>query len=203
MAEHQSSHERRAQIVTAAITAMAQHGYARATIARIAEAADLTPGLLHYHFKNKQEILLGVLDRLVEQQTQQVEEIVQTHREEPREALDAILVALLSPGDEARPAQVSAWVAVLAEAARQPVVADRLAESLLTFRGLIAAVIAEGIQRGDFDTTGIAAEAVAAGLVALVQGYFAVGVTARKVIPPGSAIEVARQAVAGLTRPPG
>jgi TetR/AcrR family transcriptional repressor of bet genes len=199
MTEHQSSDERRAQIVTAMIQTMAEHGYARATIAKIADAAGLTPGLLHYHFKNKQEILLGVLDRLVDHQLQTVRGLIETHDGDPAGALDAILAELLAPGDQARPDQVAAWVAVLAEAVRQPAVAERLTRSLLVFRGLLTEVIQQGGQAGVFDTGSLSAPAAAAGLIALIQGYFAVGVTARDVIPHDTGIVVARQMVAGLT----
>ena len=36
---------------------MAKRGYDGASVADIAKAARLTPGLVHYHFKNKQELI--------------------------------------------------------------------------------------------------------------------------------------------------
>jgi AcrR family transcriptional regulator len=48
---------RRAQIVDAAITVVAEEGYARASMARIAQQAGLSKGLLSYHFRNKEHLL--------------------------------------------------------------------------------------------------------------------------------------------------
>ena len=49
---------RREQIVLGLQRVMAERGYEKATVSAIAQAAGLTPGLVHYHFKNKQEMLL-------------------------------------------------------------------------------------------------------------------------------------------------
>ena len=48
---------RRAQIVDAAIAVVAEEGYARASMARIAQQAGLSKGLLSYHFRNKEHLL--------------------------------------------------------------------------------------------------------------------------------------------------
>ena len=40
---------------------MADRGYERASVTAIAKAAGLTPGLVHYHFHNKKEILLALV----------------------------------------------------------------------------------------------------------------------------------------------
>jgi AcrR family transcriptional regulator len=53
----------REAIIDAAIPLFAQQGFRGASLASIAAAAGLTqPGLLH-HFRSKEELLLGVLDR--------------------------------------------------------------------------------------------------------------------------------------------
>ena len=48
---------RRAQIIDAAITVVAEEGYARASMARIAQQAGLSKGLLSYHFRSKDDLL--------------------------------------------------------------------------------------------------------------------------------------------------
>lgn len=58
MARPTNTDARRAEIVEAMLRVMARRGYARASIAAIAEEAGLTAGLVHYHFRNKQAILL-------------------------------------------------------------------------------------------------------------------------------------------------
>jgi AcrR family transcriptional regulator len=48
---------RRGQIVEAAIAVVAEEGYSRASMARIAQRAGLSKGLLSYHFRNKEHLL--------------------------------------------------------------------------------------------------------------------------------------------------
>jgi AcrR family transcriptional regulator len=56
---------RRAQIVEAAISTIAEVGYAKATFARIAERAGLSStGLISYHFANRAELMAEVVDRV-------------------------------------------------------------------------------------------------------------------------------------------
>jgi AcrR family transcriptional regulator len=51
---------RRAEILEAAAGVFARRGYANATVAEIAEAADLAEGTLYNYFENKREILLAI-----------------------------------------------------------------------------------------------------------------------------------------------
>ena len=62
---------------------MADRGFDRASMSEVARAAGLTQGLLHYHFRNKEQMLLAAMALLAEQHI---------------EALDA---ALISPSSAA------------------------------------------------------------------------------------------------------
>lgn len=197
MSEHRPSEERRDQIVDAMIEALAEHGYAKATIAKIAGAAGLTPGLLHYHFPNKQAILLGALAQLAGEQLVILEDLAA--RESPAEALDEILRTMLAPRDQAKPVRVAAWVAILAEAIRAPDVANELSEALVHYRDIIADVLTRGAATGDFDLGDLSAGAAGAALVALIQGYFTVGVTAREAVPSMTAYAAASRMARALT----
>ena len=56
---------RRAQIVDAAISTIAEVGYAKASYARIAERAHpSSTGLISYHFTNRAELIAEVVDRV-------------------------------------------------------------------------------------------------------------------------------------------
>jgi len=57
-------HTKRIQIIEAAYQIMAEKGYEKASIKDIAKAAHITPGLVHYYFKNKEEILVELLSSL-------------------------------------------------------------------------------------------------------------------------------------------
>ena len=48
---------RRAQIIGAATETIAEHGYTNASLARIAQHAGISKGVISYHFKGKEELL--------------------------------------------------------------------------------------------------------------------------------------------------
>jgi TetR/AcrR family fatty acid metabolism transcriptional regulator len=52
---------RRAQIVTAAIDTMAEFGYGQASLARIAERAGTSKGVISYHFAGKDDLIREVV----------------------------------------------------------------------------------------------------------------------------------------------
>lgn len=53
--------EKAAQILGAARRILARHGYAATTINRVAAEAGVSRGLLHYYFKNKEDLLATVI----------------------------------------------------------------------------------------------------------------------------------------------
>jgi AcrR family transcriptional regulator len=58
---------RRAQIVQAAIDAIAELGYGRASLARIAERLGISKGVISYHFAGKDDLIKEVIREVVEQ----------------------------------------------------------------------------------------------------------------------------------------
>jgi AcrR family transcriptional regulator len=58
---------RRAQIVAAAIDTIAEVGYARASLVRIASRIGISRGLISYHFAGKDELIKEVVHEVIEQ----------------------------------------------------------------------------------------------------------------------------------------
>ena len=58
---------RRAQIVDAAIDTIAEVGYARASLGRIAERAGISRGLISYHFAGKEELIREIVRAVIDQ----------------------------------------------------------------------------------------------------------------------------------------
>jgi TetR/AcrR family transcriptional regulator, fatty acid metabolism regulator protein len=56
---------RRAQIVAAAIDTIAELGYGQASLARIAEAAGISKGVISYHFGGKDELIKALVADLI------------------------------------------------------------------------------------------------------------------------------------------
>jgi TetR/AcrR family transcriptional regulator, transcriptional repressor of bet genes len=191
MARPSNTEERRQQIVQGLLRVMAERGYERASIAEIAKAAGLSPGLVHYHFTEKQEILLTLVEQLAHRVRERVKARVERSRGGPRAQVDAFLDAFLATGDDADPASVAAWVTISAEAVRQPEVRAAYEKVVRADLELLEELVSAVIGRRK-------ARAVAAGLFAAVQGYFVLAAAAPDLIPPGSAAGTVRRMAAGL-----
>jgi AcrR family transcriptional regulator len=59
--------KRRSQILDAAITCISDQGWNRTTIDSVAAAAGLSKGALYVHFANKRALLVGLLERNIEE----------------------------------------------------------------------------------------------------------------------------------------
>jgi TetR/AcrR family transcriptional regulator, transcriptional repressor of bet genes len=195
MGRPSNTEERRAQIVEGLLTVMAERGYAAASIAMVAQAAGVAPGLVHYHFEDKQEILLALVDTLGQRARARRDAFV-AHARTARTRLFAAIDALLAPGDGADPRAVACWVAIGAEAVRQPEVRQHYERLVHEAVGELEALLRDVLrsERRSTAKVGIAA----AGLMAAVEGCFRLAAAAPDVIAAGSAAGLVRAIATGL-----
>jgi TetR/AcrR family transcriptional repressor of bet genes len=113
--------ERRAEITAAFARVVARHGCAGATIAAVAEEAGVAPGLVHHHFDDKADLLQSLLDALVVRFRWRT-----SAKEAGSDALSAWLGAALALDETADLVEARCWVGVLAEAARDGALAERV-----------------------------------------------------------------------------
>lgn len=82
----------RDQLLDAMEELLAERGYAGATVQRVARRAGLAPGLVHYYFGRKLDLLLGVVAR--------VRGVLERRLEASGDTLDGVIDACLAlPGD--------------------------------------------------------------------------------------------------------
>lgn len=84
-----SAADRRERILQGATEVFAQRGYLEATMAEIAAAAGVTPGLIYNHFASKAELQIEVLERQNEQLIAFVGAAVATAPEDPAQRMRA------------------------------------------------------------------------------------------------------------------
>jgi TetR/AcrR family transcriptional regulator, transcriptional repressor of bet genes len=190
MARPSNTAERRAQITQALVQVMARQGYDGASIADVAKAAKLSPGLVHYHFKNKQEILLAALAELRERHLARLDARLALHEGDPLAALHAFIDLHLGVGAEADPQALACWILISGEALRDKKVRARFEQTL----SALLERLREVIRRFDCESP----DAVASALLATVQGYFVLAATARELIPRGTAAAMTKQMARGL-----
>ncbi len=106
---------RRQQLIDAAITSIAEHGLSRTTVARVAEAAGLSQGLLSFYFDGKQALLLATLE-YVESEFERVRRTAMARaRTAPEWQLDAIIESTFDP-TICNPRYTAVWNAFWGEA---------------------------------------------------------------------------------------
>lgn len=194
-----NTEERRAQITAALIEVMARRGYDGAAISDVARAAGLTAGLVHYHFKNKQEILLAALDDLVSRHQQRLEARLAEEGDDPAAALAAFIDVHLGLGADADPEALACWILLGGEAVRDGKVRTAMAAAMEGMVARLARIIQDGVEARVFTCEDI--DAAASALVATIQGYFVLAATARATIPRGSAAISTKRMAEGLLRP--
>jgi TetR/AcrR family transcriptional repressor of bet genes len=187
MARPSNAAERRAQIVGGLMRVIARKGYEGATVPAIARAARLAPGLVHYHFASKEDILLALFERLRDVLDDRYRRRLARAGRDPRARLQAYLDAHLALDADADPAALAAWVAVAAEAVRRPALGALYRRALELRRRTLAGLLrAARVPR---------APALAGLLLAAVEGSFHLGVAAPGIVPPGSAAPALRHLV--------
>jgi TetR/AcrR family transcriptional repressor of bet genes len=196
MARPSNTEQRRAQITAALLKVMARRGYDKASIADIAKAARLSPGLVHYHFKNKQEILLAALDELVARHDEGLEQRLGEATGDPKREIDAFIDFHLGRGADADPEALACWVLLSGEALRDAKVRGPFERALGNTTARAARIIRSGVDQGAFECDSI--KAAASALVATIQGYFVLAASARSLIPRGSAAASLRSMADGL-----
>ena len=191
-----NTQERRQQIVEALLDVMAAEGYAGASIQAIAAAAGLNPGLVHYHFKSKQQVLLHAIETL----GQRVQRRFTARAARAGDAwgrLDAFVDAHLALGKGADRRAVECWVAVGAEAARD-------ADVRATYRDVVRAELTQltdllsAVLEAESRTTARVDE-LAAGLLSAIHGAYQLAVTARAT-PTGFAAPTVKRMAQGLVQ---
>ena len=187
---------RREQIMQGLLSVMAERGYERASIAQIGKAAGLSPGLIHYHFDNKEAILLGLVEVLVTGLRERLDDLTQRAGDDAWERLFAVTDAFLATGRGSDPRATTAWVVIGAEAVRLPEVRKAYAAATAEHEALIRSRLVDVLRAEGRATRKV--RKLSAAVLAYVAGAFQLSVAAPDTIPRGFAAPTARDFIRGL-----
>jgi TetR/AcrR family transcriptional regulator, transcriptional repressor of bet genes len=199
MARPSNTDDRRSQITAALVKVMAKRGYDGASVTEVAKVARLAPGLIHYHFKNKHEILLAMLSDLTLKHMEGLEARLATAGDDALAGLGAFIDYHLGLGADADAERMACWILLSGEALRDAKVRAQLERTLEGVASRLSKILRAGVDAGVFSCARV--DAATTALLATIQGYFVLSATARKLIPNGSAAVAARQMAAGLLQP--
>lgn len=189
--------QRRAQIAETFVTVMAERGYDGASIQEIAVRAGIAPGILHYHFRSKLDIMLFALERLSVQHLQRVEVVMEAAGAGCWDRVKAFIGLHVGKGSLRERDNMEFWVVATGEALRNKEVAGAVDHLL----GALVQRLRLELHRGvdEIELSGlIDVEAASSAIVAAIQGYLVMAAVARAHIPAGSAQSQMEALAAGL-----
>ena len=178
--------QRKQEIVFALLKVMSELGYEKASIQAIAKEAGLASGLIHYHFKTKQEILISAVGWIASAAEERLTSM-QEGQQNPWDRLEAFINARLATGETQMPEIVSAWVVIAAESIRQKEVRDIYQDLVKIQLEMLSALLVEvweGKPKVDEEVSHLSAIIVAA-----IEGAFQLSVTAPQAMPQNYAAE--------------
>jgi AcrR family transcriptional regulator len=143
----------REQIIQAAYKVLAEQGYDAATIKAIAHEAGVAPGLVHYYFTNKDELLIEVLNDISARFTESMRQISKSlPADQVREAaLDNVLQRALQTPEIYR-----LRYEVFALGLRNPALLPAIASFLANARSGISHVIRAAVGERALDVNALA-----------------------------------------------
>ncbi|MBU1743008.1 MAG: TetR family transcriptional regulator [Proteobacteria bacterium] len=154
-------------IIQAAGRVLADKGYTQTTVSQVAAAAGVSRGLLHYYFKNKEELLTRVIEANVIFSLGLIEAVFTAS--DSAAALAQNMVAALRGVTLHQPYFFALFQEFLALARAKPAIAEKLAEFYRLFRQRLSEELTGAARRGVV-AAGEDHEPRAAMLTALIDG---------------------------------
>lgn len=135
-----------ARILAAAGTMIARYGYAEATFDKIAKQAGVSRGLLHYHFRTKEQMLAQVLTRNLREATAMLREVLA--QANSADELATRMVDTLSRLHSENPSYFATYIEGLGTARQSRVVRKEFSRRYREFRATLRDGLRNMIERG-------------------------------------------------------
>src|SRR5215813_8700942 len=161
---------RQRQLIDATISTIGRVGYSGTTLTHVAGAAGLSPGIVNFYFKSKDQLLAATLAQLAEEHESLWLAKIAAAGGSPEAGLDAMIEADFDPVICTRE-KVVVWFAFWAEAQSRPLYHSVVSELEERYFQQTQAFCAQLIEQGGY--AGIDAADVARGLNAISDGLWA------------------------------
>ncbi|HEY5656287.1 MAG TPA: TetR/AcrR family transcriptional regulator [Myxococcota bacterium] len=147
---NESLHERRRrELIAATMDAIAAHGLGGTTVARVAECAGLSVGIISFYFANKAALLLATLQHLVESYERAWRDAIARAGDDPARQLEALIDATFE-ASLCNVRTISVWNAFWGEASARSEYLRVCGQRDAEFRQEAHRLISEIAKRGDF-----------------------------------------------------
>jgi len=189
--------QRKKQIVDALLAVMATTGYENASINAIAKHAGLASGLVHYHFKNKQAILVELVN-LLDDTAQSRYQDLKLNASDPKQKLSAFIDSALALGQGSNQHAVAAWVMIGAESIRQEEVREIYQTVVKKNLSELQLLIRNYSKENDKKLTKKTIENIATIVYGSIEGSYQLASTASEIIPKNYAAKALKNMLFAL-----
>lgn len=170
MAKAEAAKEvRRKQLIDATIRAIGRVGYASATLTHVASEAGLSPGIVNFYFKSKEQLLVATLEQIAEEYSAFWQAAINKGKVSPAAGLEAMIEADFHP-TVCNVEKVSIWYAFWAEARSNASYHDVVHNLEQDYLAQTATLCQRIIQEGGYEE--VSARDVATGLNAMIDGLW-------------------------------
>ena len=137
---------RREEILTATVDLVDRVGLAATRVVDVAEALDVSPGLVFYHFKTKDALVADAFAHAVERDLARLDSATARGTD----PLDRLRRVLRLYGPTGRATGWRLWIDAWALAQREPVIAEVLRRLEQRWCAVLQAVVEDGVDTGSF-----------------------------------------------------
>lgn len=160
---------RRKQLIDATIRAIGRVGYANATLTHVASEAGLSPGIVNFYFKSKEQLLIATLEQIAEEYSTFWQAAINKGKVSPAAGLEAMIEADFHP-TVCNVEKVSIWYAFWAESRGNPTYHEVVHNLEQDYLEQTATLCQRIIQEGGYEDAN--ARDVATGLNAMIDGLW-------------------------------
>jgi AcrR family transcriptional regulator len=200
LSKHKAQKNKKNRIIEAAARVFAQKGYAGTAVADIAVQAEIGKGTIYAYFDSKEELFFAVFEWYMMQSGAAAKVSVSLLGGSAAQRLEALSDSIMGMWDEIKDAftlTVEFWAASSSSQMRQRF-KEAFRRAYEEFRGLVAALIRDGIERGEFRSD-VNAESVAAALVGTWDALFLQAWFEKKFDPLTTAENFLKVVIRGLS----
>jgi len=187
--------EKRQQILAAAGRCFVRDGFRGSTISQICGEAKISAGHLYHYFANKEAIVGAMFESGLEHIGKSFTEMLESSN-----ALDALIAEFDRAETKRDPAENTLIIEMLAEACRNPAMAEVLRRHSKIFYGIVAGFIRNAQSRGQIDPS-LAPDLAATILLSIVDGSQTLLVRAPE-IDRGQSVEMLKTVISRFLNPP-
>jgi TetR/AcrR family fatty acid metabolism transcriptional regulator len=161
------AHKRKAEIIEATFFCIALKGYSNITMQDIADSAGVSKGVIHYYFRNKEELFLSVHEKLIGDLDNHIARKIEQASTPPDKVRSIIRAAFekIRGNKKFQIVLLDFW----AHSTRNPRLKAASSHQYARYRHTISKIIADGIEEGQFRKCD--PNQVASALIGLIEGH--------------------------------